>query len=90
MAEAAAEKPCREPLGGEAVERKELGDQEQDALRRSELFLDRELGRGRGVRHQPAQRAIGVAGSEARCEAGRTTGDEPWPGDPRDGGRRDG
>ena len=75
MAEAAAEKPCREPSGGEAVELKELGDQEQDALRGSELFFDREIGRVRGVRHQAAQRAIRVAGSEVRFEVGRRKGD---------------
>ena len=75
MAEAAAEKPCREPSGGEAGELKEFGDQEQGALRGSELFLDREVRRACGVRHQAAQRAIRVAGSEVRFEAGRRKGD---------------
>ena len=51
MAEAAAEKPGSRAVWREAVQLEDFRDQEQHALRGSEVFLDREVGRVRGVRH---------------------------------------
>ena len=71
---------CGEAVFGavwrEAVELEDLRDQEQHALRRSELFLDRDVGDRRGRRHVAAHSAIGGAGSEVRHEEGRRKGDE--------------
>ena len=64
MAAAAAEKPGSGAVWREAVELKEFRDQEQHALSRSELFLDRDVGDRCGRRHRSAHSAIGVAGSE--------------------------
>ena len=68
----------------EALQLKELGDQEQHALRRSKLFLDREVGRVRDGRHRSAHSAIQLAGSEGRCEVGRRNGDGGDPADHRE------